>query len=196
MKAKNNDFKSELETQYSILLNTEKKEQKKITTIVLIIIVLTLTSSLITCLLSYKAYKSTKKENNLNNKTNEYYQVLETTYVSGSNINLIINNAYNSSNSYVFYVTNSGDAPITYNINLSSVKTNLALNENLKYTLSINNQNPITNLLPLNNQTILENVVIEPNEQIKYELNTNFNGHIDVDANYNASIKIEQQKNV
>lgn len=196
MKSKNNDFKSELETQYSILINTEKKEQRKRTIIILIILLLTLTTSLFTTYFSYKSYKSTKQENISNDKINEYYQVLETKFVSGSLINLHINTAYNSSDPYVFYVTNTGDTPIIYNINLSSVKTNLALNENLKYTLSINDQKPLTNLLPLNNQTILENIVIKPNEQIKYSLNISFNGFIDGDAEYSASIKIEQQKNV
>lgn len=196
MKSKNNDFKSELETQYSILINTEKKEQRTRTIIILIILLLTLISTLLTTYFSYKSYKSIKQENIANDKMNEYYQVLETNYISGSLINLHINTAYNSGTPYVFYVTNTGDTPIIYNINLSSVKTNIALNENLKYTLSINDQTPISNLLPLNNQTILENIVIKPNEQIKYSLNTSFSGYIDGGAEYSAIIKIEQQKNV
>lgn len=196
MISKNNDFKSELEKQYSILINTEKKEQRKRTIIMMLIVIVTFIASISTTLLSYKSYKNTKQENKTSNKSNEYYQILETNYVSGSNINLHIDNAYSSSEPYTFYVTNTGDAPAIYNINLSSVKTNLALNENLKYTLSINDESPITNLMPLNNKTILENIVIKPNEQIKYVLNTSFNGYIDGGAEYRATINIEQQKNV
>ena len=131
MKSKKDDFKSELETQYSILIQTEKKEQRKRTFIIIIILLLTFISTIITNIYSYKYYKELKQEDIMKDKTTKYYQTLETVYETSKELNFTVINGFNLPTPYVFTVTNTGDKEITYNINISSVNLSIPINLSL-----------------------------------------------------------------
>ena len=82
---KNNNFKSELETQYNILIKaSEQKEQKRFIIIVSILSV-TLLSTLISIIFASIAFNNTKKIDIENKEKNiVYYQTLTTTYNDGN----------------------------------------------------------------------------------------------------------------
>ena len=119
---KNENFKSELETQYTILIKANERKEKQRFTIILIILAITLLSVFTSIFFAYKAFSSTKgiKEG----KT--YYHTLSTTFNDGSKLNLTnIGNGYELSTPKVIQLSNEGDSDITFNIKLTGINTSL-----------------------------------------------------------------------
>ena len=197
MKNKNEDFKEELETQYSILIKTEKKEQQKITIIILIILFITLASTLISLLFSYKSYKNSKNviKDQIEQKT--YYQTLTTTYSDNEKIEIaeIINGYYSTPKTIT--ITNEGDADIIYDIKITAIKTSLLSNTNLVYNITESNEVSIDRALPLKETSILESILIHPKETKSYIINIKNNGYVEPETinYYYGNITIEQNIN-
>ena len=61
---KNENFKTELENQYSILIRANEKKEHQRYMVLLIIIIITFSVCLVSMLLSFKAFSSTKEINN------------------------------------------------------------------------------------------------------------------------------------
>lgn len=193
---KNADFKSELETQYNILIKAQEQSETRRFIIILAILTITFLSVLVSVAFAFIALKNSKKINNdvsINEK--KYYQTLSTIYDNNSTLELNnIVTGYNLPNPKIFQITNEGNTDITFNIKLISINTSLISNNNLLYTLSRDNQTTITKQLPLKDTTLLDNIKISPNETITYTLTANYQGNIDqAETNnyYKASIFIE-----
>lgn len=196
MKNKNEEFKNELETQYNILIQTERKEQQKRTIAILTILSLTLLATIISLILSYKSYKNslTVTKNQTEQKT--YYRILSTTFNNSEKIEISsITNGYFLAEPKVITITNEGDTDITFNLKISSIKTSLLTNNNLVYNITENGEMSINRALPLNECNLLENILIQPNETKTYTINIKFNGYIEegnTSNYYNANIIIEE----
>ena len=191
---KNENFKSELETQYNILIKAEEREQKRRTYIILAILISTLIATVISLVFSYNSFKKLNPENSKNN--NEvYYRTLSTTYNNTSRLDLVnITTGYELPNPKVITITNEGNTEITYNIKLTSINTQLLSTNNLVYTLTKNNENAVSKELPLTETNLISNVKIGPKETNTYLLSVKFNGILDlgVTHNYSASVVVEQ----
>lgn len=196
---KNEKFKSELENQYNILIQAQEKSEKRRFIILCSIVLISLVSVLVSTIFSYMAYKNTIKTTT-NNKpeTNIYYQTLSTTYSNNSKLALSnIVTGYRLASPKTISITNDGDATITFNIKLSSIKTSLLSTNNLEYTLYGSGES-ITKPLPLSDKVILENISIAPNETKTYTLNVEFKGVVDAEETnnyYNAVVEVEQVNN-
>ena len=196
---KKENFKSELENQYSILIRAnEKKEHQRYITL-LVIIVITFLVCLVSMLLSFKAFSSTQEINNDNKKTIKVHnQTLVTTFNNGPILKLTkITNGYELSKPKVIQITNEGNSNIIFDIKLTSIKSSLSSTNNLVYTLRKNNttSNPVS--LPLNDKVIAQNIKIKPKETITFTLQVKFNGNIENNTNnqYSANIVVEQKNN-
>ena len=196
MKNKNENFKDELEKQYSILIKAEEKEQKRRSWIILCIFSLTLISTLFCVYFSYKSYKVTS--NIISSKkieTKSYYETLSTVFSNGQNI--AIDNFANANNLFtpmVVNITNDGNTEITYNINISNIKTSLSSTQNLFYTITVNNETSTPKNLPIKDDSLLAGQKIKPKETIKYIIRASYTGSIEenIQNYYHAKIKVEQ----
>lgn len=191
---KNENFKSELETQYNILIKAEEKEQKRRTIIILAILITTLIAVIISLVFSYKAYKDSINE--VKEETSEtYYKTLSTAFNNSSKLDLVnITTGYELSTPKVITITNDGNTEVTYNIKLTSINTSLLSTNNLVYTLTKNNETSVSKELPLQESNIISDIKIGPKETTTYVLGVKFNGYLDWNAfyNYSASVVVEQ----
>lgn len=196
---KNENFKSQLETQYNILIKaSEKKEQKRYICI-LIILISTLVAVIISIIFAYKAYQSSNEIKGKEKNSNTYYETLSVIYNGDNTLNLSnIGNGYNLVNPRTITITNEGEDDIIFNINLNSIKTSLLSTNNLIYTINSNNNESTNKELPLTDKTIINKQKISPGETITYTIMVKFNGTMESNnySNYyNAKINIDIQNN-
>ncbi len=196
---KNENFKSQLETQYNILIKaSEKKEQKRYICI-LIILISTLIAVIISIIFAYKAYQSSNEIKGKEKNSNTYYETLSVTYNGDNTLNLSnIGNGYNLVNPRTITITNEGEDDIIFNINLNSIKTSLLSTNNLIYTINSSNNESTNKELPLTDKTIINKQKISPGETITYTIMVKFNGTMESNnySNYyNAKINIDIQNN-
>ena len=196
---KNENFKSQLETQYNILIKaSEKKEQKRYICI-LIILISTLLAVIISIIFAYKAYQSSNEIKGKEKNSNTYYETLSVIYNGDNTLNLSnIGNGYNLVNPRTITITNEGEDDIIFNINLNSIKTSLLSTNNLIYTINSSNNESTNKELPLTDKTIINKQKISPGETITYTIMVKFNGTMESNnySNYyNAKINIDIQNN-
>ncbi len=197
---KNENFKEELETQYSILIKINEKKEQQRYIILLVVLAITFISVIISVIFSYKALSATKKINN-NDNTNIVvnHQYLTTTFNNGSNLNITnIGNGYSLKVPKVIKVLNEGNTEVIFDIKLTSIKTSLLSTNNLVYTITRNGETSIPKELPLNDRVIAEGIKILPKESIVFSINVRFDGIIEADNYtnyYNSKIVIEQKNN-
>lgn len=193
---KNENFKEELENQYSILIKASEKKEKKYFIIIICILIVTLIATIVSCVFASSALKASKKINEeQETRINTYYKTLNVSYNNGSKLDLQrIGNGYELQTPKTITITNNGDTNITYNIKLNSIQTSLISTNNLKYTLITNNQTGNAIELPLNEKIIVQEAKIEPEQTIKYIIKASFNGQMeenDYSNYYRANIVIE-----
>lgn len=196
---KNENFKSQLETQYNILIKaSEKKEQKRYICI-LIILISTLIAVIISIIFAYKAYQSSNEIKGKEKNSNTYYETLSVIYNGDNTLNLSnIGNGYNLVNPRTITITNEGEDDIIFNINLNSIKTSLLSTNNLIYTINSSSNESTNKELPLTDKTIINKQKISPGETITYTIMVKFNGTMESNnySNYyNAKINIDIQNN-
>lgn len=194
---KKDNFKSELETQYNILIKAEEKEQLKRTIIIMVILILTLISTIITSIYSIKSYNKSMKDYEIIEDSKIFYNTLITKFNNTSSLVLSnITNGYYLQEPKYIYIANEGNNTITYSIIINSINTTLLSTNNLEYTITGNNTE-ITKELPLKDNTTLTTSTIEPGEVHEYTINIKFNGYMDDYAinQYSANIIIEQEDN-
>lgn len=194
---KNDKFKSELETQYGILIKASEKNKKQRYIFLLVLILITYISVLVSVVFSYQALKNSSTINKQNKEVvNTYYQTLSTVFETGNDITINnLDNGYVLATPKIIEITNNGDKSITFNIKISSIKTSLISTNNLVYTLTNNQESKTSNVLPLQEKLIASNVEIAPNETITYQLSIAFNGILEAGNNtnsYQANIVVEQ----
>ncbi len=197
---KNENFKSELETQYGILIEASEKTKKQRYIFLLVIIFITFISVLVNIFFSYNALKNSKNINSeVEDNIKTYYQTLSTVYGKGNELNLNnIVTGFSLGEPKIIQITNEGDKEITFNIKISSIKTNLMSTNNLVYTLTRENEIVTTNILPLQEKAIMSEIKIEPKETINYSISVAFNGVLEqgtTENYYQANIVIEQNNN-
>lgn len=194
---KNEQFKEELEKQYSILIKASEKKEKKYFIIIISILVMTLVGTIISIVFSSIAFHNSKDMNKeAGEKINTYYRTLAVTYNTGDKLELReIGNGYELSTPKTISITNVGDAKAKYNIKFSGIQTSLISSNNLTYTITSNNETSSPKELPLNEKNIISEVEIEPEETITYVIKVSFTGQMEENnySNYyNANIVIEQ----
>lgn len=199
---KNENFKSELETQYSILIKASEKTKRKRYICVIAILVLTFLSVLVSIFFSFQAYKNSKNiDTDMNEKENIYYQTLSVMYNGSEQLNLTnIGNGYTLATPRMIQITNEGDSEIIFNLKITSIKTSLLSTNNLVYTLirDNNSEESISKELPLNDKEIANNVKIAPKETISYTIKVSYNGTMESDNYtnyYNAKVAVEMNSN-
>ncbi len=196
---KNENFKTELENQYSILIRANEKKEHQRYMVLLVVILITFSVCLVSMLFSYKAYSSTKEINDENKViTNVHTHTLTTTFNNGKTLNLTnITNGYELATPKVIQITNEGNSEIIFDIKLNSIKSTLSSTNNLVYTLTRGNTTSNAMSLPLSDKVIVPNITIEPSETITFVLKVKFNGTIEANTNnsYSANIVIEQKNN-
>ncbi|MGM9647148.1 MAG: hypothetical protein ACI3YH_03335, partial [Eubacteriales bacterium] len=108
---KNEDFKEELETQYTILIKAKEKKEHQRFIVLLIILGITFVSVIISVIFSYKALSATKKLDKNESVSSTYYKTLSITFNGNQNLNLTgIGNGYELTNPKVIQITNEGDS--------------------------------------------------------------------------------------
>ncbi len=196
---KNENFKTELENQYSILIRANEKKEHQRYMVLLVVILITFSVCLVSMLFSYKAYSSTKEINDENKViTNVHTHTLTTMFNNGKTLNLTnITNGYELATPKVIQITNEGNSEIIFDIKLNSIKSTLSSTNNLVYTLTRGNTTSNAMSLPLSDKVIVPNITIEPSETITFVLKVKFNGTIEANTNnsYSANIVIEQKNN-
>lgn len=195
MRTPKEEFKEELENQYSILIKASAKEQRKRTIIIITILSLTLIATTISTVFAIKAYSSTKiitKEKTSASK--KYYQTLSTTYNDSSKLEISnIYTGFTLVTPKIITITNEGDTKITYDVKIKNINTSLLSTNNLVYTITKDNQTSSSKELPLSDSNILSEIEISPKETVTYVINVTYNGVIDNNTNYyNANIVVEQ----
>lgn len=193
---KKENFKSELETQYGILIEASEKTKKQRYIFLLVVILITYLSVLVSIYFSYKAFKSSSKTNtDIKENINTKYLTLSTVYKNGTDITINnIDNGYIGTPKEI-QITNDGNVEVTFNIKISSIKTTLISTNNLVYILEKNGEVTSENILPLQEKVIANEVKIAPQETITYKFNTAFNGVLEQGNNtnyYQANIIVEQ----
>ena len=197
---KNENFKSELENQYSILIRANEKKEHQRYMVLLVIILITFSVCLVNMLFSFKAFSSTKEINDDNKVlTNVHNHTLTTMFNNGRTLNIAkITNGYELTTPKVIQITNDGNSDIIFDIKLTSIKTTLLSTNNLVYTLSRNNTTSDAMSLPLNDKVIAQNITIEPGQTITFTLKVKFNGTLEnnnTENSYSANIIVEQKNN-
>lgn len=196
---KNEDFKEELETQYTILIKAKEKKEHQRFIVLLIILGLTFVSVIISVIFSYKALSATKKLDKNESVSSTYYKTLSITFNGNQNLNLTgIGNGYELTNPKVIQITNEGDSDITFDIKLVSIQSSLLSTNNLVYTISCNNETSITKELPLSDKIIVSDITITPEETKTYVIKVAFKGTIEegnYNNYYNSKIVVEANDN-
>lgn len=196
MLKKNEDFKEELQNQYTILIKAEERQQRKRTLTLYIICGLTLLMTIV-CLVSVMiSLSNTKSEHTKTNEPKTVYQTLVTNYNDSKTLNLTaIGNGYYLQNPAVISISNEGDVPLTYNVKLNNIQTSLLSTNNLVYTITKNNESSAAKELPLSEGNILSDVKINAGETVTYRIDVKFNGVLEANnySNYyKANIIVEQ----
>jgi len=194
---KNEEFKEELEKQYSILIKASEKKEKKYFIIIISVLVVSLVSTLVSCIFASLAFNNSKKMNVVETeKINTYYKTLAVTYNSGSKLDLRgIGNGYELKEPKTITITNEGNTDVTYNIKFTSIQSSLISTNGLRYTITTNNETSPPKELPLTNKEILSDIKIEPKQSISYIIKANYSGQMEANnySNYyTAEIVIEQ----
>ena len=195
---KNENFKNELENQYSILIRANERKEHQRYMVLLTIILVTFFTCLVTMFFSFKAFSSTKELTDDNKVlTNTHQLTLSTMFNNGRVLNLEkINTGYELSTPKVIQITNEGNSDIIFDIKLTSIKTSLLSTNNLVYTLTRDNETSDAMELPLNDKIIAQDIKINPEQTISFILKVKYNGTIDSNNNnYSANIEIEQKNN-
>ncbi len=192
---KNDEFKSELENQYTILIKADQKKEKKFRIAVLVIVSITLLLTIISVIFAQQALSATKKDKT-DVEQKIYYQTLTTTFNTGDSLNISgIGNNYNMNPAKTIDIKNDGSSPITYIIKLKSIKTSLLSTNKLVYKITNNNKSE-SHELPLSEKIIVGEKTIKPNETHTYTINVSYTGRMeenDYSNYYNATIEIEQR---
>ena len=196
---KNDNFKSDLENQYTILIQAQERSEQRRFLAILVIITVTLLAVIVNAVFSFMAYKKSSdiQEDVKDEKT--YYQTLSTVYNGSSS--LVLDNivtGYRLGTPKTIEITNDGDTAVTYNIKIASIKTSLLSTNNLFYTINSNGETSSTKQLPLTDKVILDNIKIEPKETRTYTIDVVFQGTTFEGENnnyYHASIIVEQMDN-
>ena len=195
---KNENFKNELENQYSILIRANERKEHQRYMVLLTIILVTFFTCLVTMFFSFKAFSSTKELTDDNKVlTNTHQLTLSTMFNNGKVLNLEkINTGYELSTPKVIQITNEGNSDIIFDIKLTSIKTSLLSTNNLVYTLTRDNETSDAMELPLNDKIIAQDIKINPEQTISFILKVKYNGTIESNNNnYSANIEIEQKNN-
>ena len=196
---KNENFKSELETQYTILIKANERKEKQRFTIILIILSITLLSVMTSIFFAYKAFSSTK---NIEEETKEgqtYYHTLSTMFNDGAKLSLTnIGNGYELATPKVIQLSNEGDSDIKFDIKLTGINTSLLSTNNLVYTIINNGNTSIAKELPLTEKEIVSDINIAPGTTSEFIIKVQFKGVIE-EGNYSnyyyANLVIEQENN-
>ena len=196
MLKKNDDFKEELQTQYTILIKAEERQQKKRTITLYIVCGLTFFMTLISLISVSISLTNTKKENDNSAKTKTVYQTLVTNYNGIKTIDLTgIGNGYYLQNPPVITISNEGDASLTYNIKVNNIQTSLLSTNNLVYTITKNNEVSSQKELPLKENYLLQDIKLPAGESVTYKIDVKFNGVLEAgnySNYYKANIVVEQ----
>ena len=197
---KNENFKTELENQYSILIRANEKKEHQRYMVLLVIILITFSVCLVSMLFSFKAFSSTKEINDDNKViTNVHNHTLSTMFNNGRMLNLTkITNGYELATPKIIQITNEGNSDIIFDIKLTSIKSTLSSTNNLVYTLTRDNTTSDAMSLPLSDKIIAQNITIEPSQTITFTLKVKFTGTLDntnLDNSYSANIVVEQKNN-
>lgn len=196
---KNENFKTELENQYSILIRANEKKEHQRYMVLLTIILVTFFTCLLTMFFSFKAFSSTKElkeENEIISKTHNL--TLVTTFNNGKTLNIEnITTGYELTNPTVIQITNEGNSDITFDIKLTSIKTSLLSTNNLIYTITRDNNTSNEMELPLSDKSIVQDMLIKPQQTISFTLKVKYNGIVENGGtnNYSANIVVEQKDN-
>jgi hypothetical protein len=148
---------------------------------------------------SFKAFSSTKElkeENETINKTHNL--TLVTTFNNGETLNIEnITTGYELTNPTVIQITNEGNSDITFDIKLTSIKTSLLSTNNLIYTITRDNNTSNEMELPLSDKSIVQDILIKPQQTISFTLKVKYNGVVEDGStnNYSAKIVVEQKGN-
>ena len=189
---KNENFKNELENQYSILIRANERKEHQRYMVLLTIILVTFFTCLVTMFFSFKAFSSTKELTDDNKVlTNTHQLTLSTMFNNGRVLNLEkINTGYELSTPKVIQITNEGNSDIIFDIKLTSIKTSLLSTNNLVYTLTRDNETSDAMELPLNDKIIAQDIRINPEQTISFILKVKYNGTIENNNNnYSANIE-------
>lgn len=197
---KNENFKTELENQYSILIRANEKKEHQRYMVLLVIILITFSVCLVSMLFSFKAFSTTKEINDDNQViTNTHNHTLTTMFNNGRTLNISkITTGYELATPKIIQITNEGNSDIIFDIKLSSIKTTLLSTNNLVYTLTRDNSTSDAMSLPLSDKVIVQNLTIEPGETITFTLKVKFTGFLEnnnTDNSYSANIIVEQKNN-
>lgn len=195
---KNENFKNELENQYSILIRANERKEHQRYMVLLTIILVTFFTCLVTMFFSFKAFSSTRELNDDNKVlTNTHKLTLSTMFNNGRTLNLEkITTGYELSTPKVIQITNEGNSDIIFDIKLTSIKTSLLSTNNLVYTLTRDNETSDAMELPLNDKVIAQDMKINPDQTISFILKVKYTGTIENNTNnYSANIVIEQKNN-
>lgn len=199
MLKKNEDFKEELQTQYTILIKAEERQQKKRTITLYIVCGLTFLMTLISLISVIVSLTNTKKANDEIEKSKTVYQTLVTNYNGIKKLDLNgIGNGYYLQNPPVITISNEGDTSLTYNIKVNNIQTSLLSTNNLVYTLTKNNEVTATKELPLNENYLLQDIKLPAGETVVYKIDIKFNGVLEAgnySNYYKANIIVEQNNN-
>lgn len=199
MLKKNEDFKEELQTQYTILIKAEERQQKKRTITLYIVCGLTFLMTLISLISVIVSLTNTKKANDEIEKSKTVYQTLVTNYNGIKKLDLNgIGNGYYLQNPPVITISNEGDTSLTYNIKVNNIQTSLLSTNNLVYTLTKNNEVTATKELPLNENYLLQDIKLPAGETVVYKIDVKFNGVLEAgnySNYYKANIIVEQNNN-
>ena len=192
---RNDEFKTELENQYTILIKADQKKEKKFRIAVLVIVSITLLSVIVSIFFAEQALSATKKDKK-DVEQKIYYQTLVTTFNTGANLNISgIGNNYSMNPAKTITIKNNGTSTITYQIKLKSIKTSLLSTNKLIYKITNNNKSE-SHELPLSEKVIVGEKKIKPNETQVYTINVTYTGRMeenDYSNYYNATIDIEQR---
>ena len=177
MLTKKEDFKEELENQYTILIKAEERQNKKRTIILYIISSVTLLMTIISLITVFISLNNTRKESTKLSQPKTVYQTLVTNYNGDNTLNLSsIGNGYYLQNPKIITISNEGDTSLTYNIKITNIQTSLLSTNNLVYTITKDNEVSSPKELPLSETKILDNIKLTPGETITYKIDVKFNG--------------------
>lgn len=196
MLIKKEDFKEELENQYTILIKAEERQNKKRTIILYIISSVTLLMTIISLITVFISLNNTRKESTKLSQPKTVYQTLVTNYNGDNTLNLsAIGNGYYLQNPKIITISNEGDTSLTYNIKITNIQTSLLSTNNLVYTITKDSEVSSPKELPLSETKILDNIKVTPGETITYKIDAKFNGVLE-EGNYtnyyNSQIIVEQ----
>lgn len=196
MLTKKEDFKEELENQYTILIKAEERQNKKRTIILYIISSVTLLMTIVSLITVFISLNNTRKESTKLSQPKTVYQTLVTNYNGDNTLNLSsIGNGYYLQNPKIITISNEGDTSLTYNIKITNIQTSLLSTNNLVYTITKDNEVSSPKELPLSETKILDNIKLTPGETITYKIDVKFNGILEegnYTNHYNSQIIVEQ----